>query len=119
MIHPVRLQLSRQKGFNLQALSMATNGLPVVYVARPGKWGNPLRVGQFANYTAENAVRDFRAWMMREPSVRSFENVYGHPPPVDALRGKNLACWCKLGTPCHADVLIELANRPICEAIAP
>lgn len=34
--------------------------------------------------------------------------------PCDAdiranLRGKNLACWCKDG-PCHADVLLELAN---------
>lgn len=28
------------------------------------------------------------------------------------LRGKNLACWCKADQPCHADVLLELANRP-------
>lgn len=27
------------------------------------------------------------------------------------LRGKNLACWCALDKPCHADVLLELANR--------
>lgn len=27
-----------------------------------------------------------------------------------ALRGKNLACWCPLDQPCHADVLIEIAN---------
>ena len=33
------------------------------------------------------------------------------------LRGKNLACWCKPGTPCHADVLLEIANRPICEEV--
>ena len=26
------------------------------------------------------------------------------------LRGKNLACWCKPGSPCHADVLLEIAN---------
>lgn len=32
------------------------------------------------------------------------------------LRGKNLACWCAIGTPCHADVLFEIANKPICEA---
>lgn len=36
---------------------------------------------------------------------------------VSNLRGKNLACWCKPGEPCHADVLLEIANRPIkCEA---
>lgn len=27
------------------------------------------------------------------------------------LAGKNLACWCPLDQPCHADVLLELANR--------
>lgn len=27
--------------------------------------------------------------------------------------GKNLACYCPLDQPCHADVLLELANRPI------
>lgn len=37
------------------------------------------------------------------------------PPPSLAeirehLRGRNLACWCKIGDPCHADVLLELAN---------
>lgn len=42
---PVRLQLSRKKGFDLQALSLETNGLPAVSVARPSKWGNPFRVG--------------------------------------------------------------------------
>lgn len=36
----------------------------------------------------------------------------GHPTDLARgfLRGKNLACWCKLGDPCHADVLLELAN---------
>ena len=26
------------------------------------------------------------------------------------LAGHNLACWCRPGTPCHADMLIQLAN---------
>jgi hypothetical protein len=30
---------------------------------------------------------------------------------VSELRGKNLMCWCELGTPCHADVLLEVANK--------
>ncbi len=34
---------------------------------------------------------------------------------LPSLRGKNLACWCEAGEPCHADVLIEIANRPVCE----
>lgn len=43
---PVRLQLSRRKGFDLQALSLATNGLPAVNVARPSKLGNPFTMRQ-------------------------------------------------------------------------
>jgi hypothetical protein len=26
------------------------------------------------------------------------------------LRGVNLVCWCPLDQPCHADVLIKIAN---------
>jgi len=29
-----------------------------------------------------------------------------------ALRGHDLACWCALDQPCHADVLLEIANAP-------
>lgn len=38
MTAPVRLQLSRKKGFDLQAHSSAVNGLPAVNVARPTMW---------------------------------------------------------------------------------
>ena len=49
-------------------------------------------------------------------SVGAFKVWIKHPAQapllarVKALRGKNLACWCPLGAPCHADVLLELAN---------
>ena len=46
MTTPVRLQLSRRAGFNLQAASHARNGLDAVHVARPGPWGNPFIVGK-------------------------------------------------------------------------
>jgi hypothetical protein len=44
-----------------------------------------------------------------------FSSLYAMPslperPPLDELRGKDLLCWCPLGSPCHADVLLELAN---------
>jgi hypothetical protein len=26
------------------------------------------------------------------------------------LRGKNLACWCPLDGPCHAELLLKIAN---------
>lgn len=147
MTKPVRLQLSREKGFNLQALSIATNGLPAVKVDRSTRWGNPFdfrkseccwaalsygcrgdRLGR-----QEASVRAFRAWIdpgkgrrtvsMEEQTSMGDGNktvplgpriIAGMAPGLDevrtALRGKNLACWCKAGEPCHAHVLLQLAN---------
>lgn len=107
---PIRLRLSRGKGFNLQKASMVANGLPAVTVARPSKWGNPFKIGKYRNYAAADAVRDFRLWHVRSPTVRSCERLYGKPPDLTSLRGKNLACWCPPDQPCHADVLLEIAN---------
>lgn len=113
-VQPVRLQLSRKKGFDLQALSRATNGREAMNVARPGKWGNPWRVGMWANYGDKEAIEDFKGWLARSMSMRSAEGVFGRPPSsaeiIEALKGKNLACWCAPGSPCHADVLLEIAN---------
>jgi len=122
MTAPLRLQLSRRKGFNLQAISLATNGLPAVNVARPSKWGNPYRIEpafegdgvKFPEVTAEMAVALFQ-----ERWERALSTWQSTRETLEQLRGKNLACWCKLGSPCHADVLLELANRPVCQEITP
>ncbi|MBK7554770.1 MAG: DUF4326 domain-containing protein [Flavobacteriales bacterium] len=52
--------------------------------------GEPIPAGTL---TAER--KDYRELVLRE---------------VHALHGLNLACWCKPGTPCHADVLLALAE---------
>lgn len=117
MTAPVRLQLSRRKGFNLQALSHATNGLDAVRVARPGAWGNPFRVAPrieeegivIPEITRESAVTLYREYIERCLSSVSAHHV--RAAMDEHLRGKNLACWCKPGEPCHADVLLEIANR--------
>lgn len=44
------------------------------------------------------------------PTPPTAEEIRAH------LRGKNLACWCALDAPCHADVLIEIANAPEAKA---
>ena len=106
---PTRLRLSRRRGFSLQAASRAANGLPAVVVARPGRWGNPYRVGDpnpggaGGLLTLADCLRQFR------------HHWEGMPKPLrDAalapLKGKNLACWCPLEGPCHADILLALAN---------
>jgi hypothetical protein len=77
-----------------------------VSVARPGKWGNPFRIGEAHIANSEEAVTRFRHWIVDRMVVGPM------PPDVSELRGKNLACWCALHQPCHADVLLGLANAP-------
>ena len=73
-----------------------------VYVGRPSKWGNPFVVGE--DGTATECVRLFAADVAHGSKVGFILDE------VLQLRGKNLACWCKIGEPCHADILLELAN---------
>jgi len=116
MKKPVRLQLSRKKGFDLQALSRATNGRDAVHVARPGKWGNPFVIGK--DGTRADCVNLFETMLgghiclttVASVEIQSaFLLMAGHD--VAELRGKNLACWCSARAPCHADLLLEIANR--------
>lgn len=103
MAQPVRLRLARKKGFDLQAVSQATNGLPAVVVGRPSRWGNPWAVQ--GERTAAEAKTLYRAALLSGELRFSLDDVRNE------LAGKNLACWCK-DTACHADVLLELANAP-------
>lgn len=108
MSGPVRIQLSRRKGWRIPENT--------VVVSRPSKWGNP---------------HDWRAWLpewrdckvgpqsegekwCRDRATQAFEEdiadgTFRHD--VGELRGKNLACWCPPGDPCHAEVLLKLANK--------
>ncbi|WIY51957.1 DUF4326 domain-containing protein [Devosia sp. YIM 151766] len=114
-MRPVRIVLSRQAGFDLQAISQAINGLPARSVARPSPWGNPFTIEAVMTETgldksaaqAEAVARHSR-WMRGEIAA-------DRPRPTrqavrEALAGKNLACWCREGTPCHVDTLLALAN---------
>ena len=109
---PVRLQLSRAKGFNLQAWSRETNGLEAVNVARPTKWGNPYRVDLGNNIDHVDVKGMFRSHWEGALAEGALARQSGREA-LDQLRGKNLACWCKPHDPCHADVLLELANTAL------
>jgi hypothetical protein len=126
MTTPVRLHLSRAKGFNLQKLSMETNGLPAVNVARPTKWGNPFKVchpgsalerpmdAKIAVATFRKMLADEGAWFpvpLPWPKGKIPAQLTTVEDIRRELRGHNLACWCKPGQACHADVLLEIANR--------
>lgn len=89
-----------------------------VYVGRGSKWGNPHKVGISLALNGDGSYR----CMTPADAVARYRDEYlpfwiGEKKLDPAkLRGKNLACWCPLDQPCHADVLLELANKPICEA---
>ncbi len=90
---PQRFQRSRRRGARLPA--------GTVVVSRPTKWGNPhpLELGR------EQAVRRYRADLLAGRLRITVEDAKRE------LRGRDLACYCPLGEPCHADVLIEVANE--------
>jgi hypothetical protein len=98
---PERVQLRRTKGWRMPPNT--------VKVDRSTKWGNPFVVDDA--FGRQTAVTAFRLWVA-VPEAGDLEpnRQFMVRRDLHTLRGKNLACWCKPGEPCHADVLLELAN---------
>ena len=107
MTRPLRIQLSRKKGWRMPPNT--------VKVDRTTVWGNRWHYDYAGG--AAYAVDCFRRWIagekvgaMKPPTAEFLEALRAN------LRGKNLACWCALPKPgepdiCHAAVLLEIANR--------
>lgn len=121
---PIRVQLRRTKGWR-----MPENTVKVDRTSRHGnqfviveyddrfaitRFPDDLRFGidrnedaSFADDLASaraEAVRRYREWLLSD-----WGNFH-REQKVQDLRGKNLACWCPPDQPCHADVLLEVAN---------
>jgi hypothetical protein len=96
MTNPHRVQLSRKKGWKLPPNT--------VVVSRPTRWGNPFRVDISNGIDSETAVHLFK---------RANSHPHAKKRIREELRGKNLACWCPLDQPCHADVLLKIANSDL------
>ena len=85
-----------------------------VSVTRPGRWGNPFKVSE--DMPVEQAVADFRLELRYEALAIELElpvrskHMRWIAEHINELKGKNLACYCKAGQPCHADVLLSVAN---------
>lgn len=104
---PIRIQRKRTRGWRMPAHT--------VYVGRGSLYGNPYRVARSRRElevgdpmvvaTPEEAVERFREWL---ETTREGRHVADSARRV--LWGRDLACWCPLGQPCHADVLLEIAN---------
>ena len=107
---PTRIQMRRTNGWRKPE--------GAVYVGRPSRWGNHYRVGDPDPVTgspmdAAAVVFWFRA---------DLDPLISASAPADRLlirqelRGRDLACWCPIKLPdcsrcpCHADVLLEIAN---------
>ena len=91
---PKRVQRKRTKGWKTPE--------GAVYVGRPTKWGNPFSIYECGggDYGRGAAIACFRHNLTdaQKEAARA------------ELRGKDLMCWCPLNKPCHADVLLEIAN---------
>lgn len=112
---PIRVQRRRTKGWRMPENTVS--------VTRPGAYGNPYTIkgAREAGYQGTDAeLARHCVDLFRKDWVRALHGANTHPrhPPMPfgkpiflgPLRGKNLACFCPLDQPCHADVLLELAN---------
>lgn len=91
---PKRIQRKRTKGWRMPD--------DAVYVGRPTVWGNPFRDAEW-----------YRAWLTGKRFHAGIPMPFAALPPkpdLEPLRGHDIVCWCPLDQPCHADVLLELAN---------
>jgi hypothetical protein len=92
---PKRVQLQRTKGWR--------KPVGAIVVARPSQWGNPFRLGL-------DGDRDLIVGLYREALVNGALGISERDVRTE-LAGRDLACWCPPGAACHADVLLEVANR--------
>lgn len=119
---PERIQQRRTKGWR------KPDG--AVGVSRPSRWGNPFPVADYGLDLSLDLFRDaIRGnWnpsrLNQDASDEYWDKAYrrnhewrkrlgGNPIELARaeLRGKTLMCFCPLDQPCHADVLLAIANR--------
>ena len=119
-----RVQRMRTRGWRMPANT--------VYVGRPSKWGNPFRVGEILYPNGDGSAIAYaqdRGWSNQVITPAMALDLYrwwlddclwyrlDEPLPLGSglrhldlseLAGKDLACWCRLDAPCHADVLLQI-----------
>lgn len=115
---PIRIQRKRTGGWRMPENT--------IYVGRPTEFGNPFPVEYMGReWSIELYERLLNGGNIGDAAAFCYkysEQVTGDPNGLhrshnhkyiqQKLRGKNLACWCKLNQACHADILLEIANSP-------
>jgi hypothetical protein len=118
---PIRVQRKRTKGYKMPANTKS--------VTRPHKFGNPYKIGMHNVWDIKDretgkSLKDILVAKNGENKYHTIEDtLLAYREKIKAsgamqriikreLVGKNLACFCPLSSPCHADILLELANEP-------
>ena len=110
---PKRIQRRRTKGWRMPP--------DAIYVGRPTQWGNPFSVHQVGQvWRVTHAGVDDQPFATQQDAITVSLLRYQQwaivqsllqPDWLAALRGQDLACWCQPNAPCHADILLDLANQ--------
>lgn len=105
MTAPRRVRRSRMPGWKWPE--------GAVYVGRPSVWGNPFTVDTHGSREAAVAAYDeaIRRDTRQDFFYLDVAEQEAQHLPTHELRGKDLMCWCPLDQPCHADILLRLANE--------
>jgi hypothetical protein len=118
---PFRVQRKRTKGYKMPANTKS--------VTRPHKFGNPYKIGMHNVWDIKDretgkSLKDILVAKNGENKYHTIEDtLLAYREKIKAsgamqqiikreLAGKNLACFCPLSSPCHADILLEVANEP-------
>lgn len=99
---PIRIQRKRTKGWKMPKNT--------IYVGRGSIWGNPFKATDMEwgkDRPSAGALVICYEILMKQVFTKKDELSDAF---FETLRGKNLACWCPLDQPCHADVLLRIAN---------
>jgi hypothetical protein len=97
---PKRIQLQTKHGWRKPR--------DVVVVTATSKWANPWRLGP--STTRDSVVEAYKRWLFGQMGNDFSKERQAVVTSLHELRGRDLACWCPLDEPCHADVLLEIAN---------
>ena len=96
-----------------KVLNKRTDRIPpdAIYVGRPSKWGNPSSVKEIMRLFPHSTEEEAHQWAVvyYNTYIKSRQDLLDS---LHELRGKDLICWCA-PSPCHADVLLELANKEV------
>jgi len=112
---PIRIQRKRSRGWKMPPNT--------VYVGRPSRYGNPYHVIDIGDdcysvfYNSNDLSLLIAFAIPKEMAYklaveRYKEGIRGQKGLIKKLlAGKNLSCFCPLDIPCHADVLLKIANQ--------